>query len=92
MAFVIFMLRSYSSNYRYKFNDPEFLKIIELDDDLLEVFSKGGPPEDFIPCLRYVWESKGMRALGEGADWMLESVIKKKYKEHEKTFNKGSFI
>ena len=33
-----------------------------------------------------------MRALGEGADWMMEAVIKKKYKEHEKTFNKGSFI
>ena len=82
----------YLSNYRYKFNDPEFIKIMDWDDDFLEVFGRGGPPEDFIPGLRYVWESKGMRTLREGTDWMNETIIRKKYKEHEETFDKGRDI
>ena len=48
-----------------------------------------GLPEDWIPGLKYVWESPGMRRTKAGVQEANDTVLAKKYWEHVNSFNKG---
>ena len=74
---------------RYKYNDSELVKILDIYDDVLQALSKGVIPEDVIPPLQYVWESKKMGKLKAAFDEIMNNFLRKKYKEHVETFDKG---
>ena len=75
---------------RYKYDDPELNRIIELDDELLDALNGRGPPEDFIPGLQYIWESSVMHSIKEGMKEAMETFLAKEYWEHVESFDKGN--
>ena len=68
------------------------MKILSLDDEFLETLAGGGLPEDIVPALQYVWESKKMHRLKEGMTDVLENFLYKKYREHVETFDRGIYL
>ena len=68
------------------------MKILSLDDEFLETLAGGGLPEDIVPALQYVWESKKMHRLKEGMTDVLENFLYKKYREHVETFDRGMYL
>ena len=75
--------------FRYVYNDPELVKVLDHDNEFLDILSGGRLPEDVVPALQYVWESKNMRRLKEGINDVLDNFLRKKYNEHVESFNKG---
>ena len=73
----------------YKYNNRELNRMIEIDDEVFELFNGGGPLEDFIPALRYFWETKRMKKLKECFDEIIK-ILQSKYMEHVKTFDKNN--
>lgn len=74
---------------KYKFNDPELVQILDLDDQFQEMLT-GGVPEDTIPALQYFWESKNFRKVKEEWANIYDNFFHKKFMEHAKTFNKDN--
>ena len=76
-------------NFRFKFDDKDLNRLIELDDQLVDELGGLGMPEDWMPGLKYVWESPGMRRMKSGLKEVMDTVIGKKYWEHLKSFDRG---
>ena len=77
------------STYRYKYKDPELIKVLGVYEDTLHAFSKGVIPEDIFPPLQYFWESSKMKKLKHAFDEIMNKFLRKKYYEHVETFDKG---
>ena len=73
----------------YEYTDKELNKIIELDDEIFEIFNGGGPAEDFIPGVKYVWETKLMKRLKEKMEELF-TILRTKYAEHVDTFDSNN--
>lgn len=73
----------------YEYMDKELNRILELEDELFEIFDSGGPAEDFIPGLKYFWETKKMKQLKVGVEELL-TFFRTKYAEHVKKFDKNN--
>ena len=76
-------------NFRFKFDDKDLNRLIELDNQVVDELGGLGLPEDWIPGLKYVWESPGLRRLKSFLKEVMDTIIGKKYWEHIKSFDKG---
>ena len=65
------------------------MNLLTTYDGIMSDLSKGVIPEDVMPALQYVWESKKMKTLKHGIDQILVNFLKVKYDEHVKTFERG---
>ena len=73
----------------YEYTDKELYRMLEVDDELFELFNCGEPAEDFIPGLKYIWETKQMKKLKEGVEELF-NILRSKYTEHVNKFDKNN--
>ena len=73
--------------FRYNYNDPELVAFCDAMDKLFSSIP-GGFPEEKIPGLLYIWESKRRKQMKENCSHIME-FVKKRFDEHVETFDRG---
>ncbi|KAL3846938.1 hypothetical protein ACJMK2_017879 [Sinanodonta woodiana] len=72
----------------HDFQDPEFRRIIHIEDCLNEIFQSGLILEDYIPLLRY-FPTKNFKQFNALVKEH-KAFLKKKFDEHKDSFDEGN--
>ncbi|CAC5401019.1 CYP17A [Mytilus coruscus] len=66
-------------------DDPEFIKFMKLSKEANEMVGKGFV-EDMFPIMYKIWTTNKYRTVAKTMNELI-SIIKRKFEEHEETFN-----
>ena len=83
----------YFISFSVELDDPEFVNFMKIDKDATEMAASGFV-EDLFPSMCKIWTTNKYRTVIKMFDEII-SIVKRKFQEHEKTFNSGmsaSFI
>ncbi|KAL4220119.1 hypothetical protein ACF0H5_020530 [Mactra antiquata] len=74
---------------KYTFDDKDVKFLLKKEDDFVEQVGVG-TPEDFVPCLKYLYKSKQFKIVEEFTDDVIEKFLKKKYEAAKSSFDRDN--
>lgn len=81
------MLYILSTFFSVELDDPEFMRFMKLSKKINEMTGNGFV-EDMFPIMCKIWTTDKYRTIHNMNNELI-SIIKRKFEEHEETFNIG---
>ena len=74
----------------YQYDTHAITKLLNLTDRMYDIIGGGGPLEDMVPGLKYIWETSKMQFMRKGMNEIISSFFAVEYRDHVKTFDENN--